>query len=161
MNHERSGRFDMKVVLLKDVKGQGKRDQIIDVSDGYARNFLLPRGFAAEATGAVLNDIKTKEASRAHKIELERAAAREIASRLETVSVAIRVKSGGASGGGRMYGSVTTKEIAEQLAAQHGIDVDRRRIELDEPIRQYGTYRIKVKLYTDVTGQITVTVTEA
>lgn len=151
----------MKVVLLKDVKGQGKKDQIIDVSDGYARNFLLPKGLAAEATSSVLNDIKNKEASRAHKIELERSAAREIAEKLEAINVVIRVKSGGASGGGKMYGSVTAKEIAEQLASQHALEVDRRRIELDEPIRQYGTYRIKVKLYTDVTGQINVTVTEA
>lgn len=148
----------MKVVLLKDVKGQGKRDQIIEVSDGYARNFLLPKGLAAEAKGSVLNDIKNKESSRAHKIELERAAAREIAAKLEDVKVEIKVKSGGA---GRMYGSVTAKDIGEELKNRHGIEVDRRRIELDEPIRQYGTYRAKVKLYTDVTGQITVSVTEA
>ena len=89
----------MKVVLLKDVKGQGKKDQIVNVSDGYARNFLLPKGLAAEATGSVLNDIKNKEAARSHKIEVERAAAREIAAKLENDSVKIAVKNGGASCG--------------------------------------------------------------
>jgi large subunit ribosomal protein L9 len=96
----------MKVVLLKDVKGQGKKDQIIEVSDGYARNFLLPKGLATEASGSVLNDIKNKEASKAHKISLERAAAKETAEKLDGLKVELKVKSGGA---GRMYGSVTAK----------------------------------------------------
>ncbi len=148
----------VKVVLLKDVKGQGKKDQIVDVSDGYARNFLLPKGLAAEASGSVLNDIKNKEASRAHKIELEREAAREIAAKLESITVSLKVKSGGA---GRMYGSVTAKDIAEALEAQQGIKIDRRKMVMNEPVKQYGTYRIDVKLFTDVSGKITLSVTEA
>ncbi len=148
----------MKVVLLKDVKGQGKKDQIIDVSDGYARNFLLPKGLAAEASGSVLNDIKNKEASKAHKIELERAAAKETAEKLAAIKVELKVKSGGA---GRMYGSVTAKDIAEALEKQHKITVDRRKMVMNDPIKQYGTYHIDVKLYTDVAGKITVSVTEA
>lgn len=148
----------MKVVLLKDVKGQGKKDQIIEVSDGYARNFLLPKGLATEASGSVLNDIKNKEASKAHKISLERAAAKETAEKLDGLKVELKVKSGGA---GRMYGSVTAKEIAEALEKQHKITVDRRKMVMKDPIKQYGSYHIDVKLYTDVTGKIHVSVTEA
>ena len=147
----------MKVVLLQDVKGQGKKDQIVDVSDGYARNFLLPKGLAAEASGSVLNDIKNKEASKAHKIELEKAAARETADKLKDIKVQIKIKSGG---GGRMYGSVTAKDIAEALASQHKITIDRRKLVMDDPIKQYGSYQIDVKLYTEIVGKVTVVVTE-
>ena len=147
----------MKVVLLKDVKGQGKKDQIVDVSDGYARNVLLPKGLAAEASGSVLNDIKNKEASKAHKIELEKAAARETADKLKDIKVQIKIKSGG---GGRMYGSVTAKDIAEALASQHKITIDRRKLVMDDPIKQYGSYQIDVKLYTEIVGKVTVVVTE-
>ena len=150
----------MKVVLLKDVKGQGKKDQVINVSDGYARNFLLPKGLAAEVTGAVLNDIKNKEASKAHKIEVDKAAARDVAAKLETVKVVLKVKSGGASGGGKMYGSVTAKDVADALAAQHKIEVDRRKIVMD-PIKAYGAYTVDVKLYPEIVGKIHVSVTEA
>lgn len=150
----------MKVVLLKDVKGQGKKDQIINVSDGYARNFLFPKGLAAEASGSVLNDIKNKEASKAHKIEVERAAAKEIASKLEEIKVILKVKSGGASGGGKMYGSVTAKDVADALASQHKIEVDRRKIVMDA-IKSYGAYTVDVKLYPEVVGKIHVSVTEA
>ena len=150
----------MKVVLLKDVKGQGKKDQIINVSDGYARNFLFPKGLAAEATGSVLNDIKNKEASKAHKIEVDRAAAKELAAKLEEIKVVLKVKSGGAAGGGKMYGSVTAKDIADALAAQHKIEVDRRKIVM-EAIKTYGSYAVDVKLYPEVVGKIHVSVTEA
>lgn len=147
----------MKVVLLKDVKGQGKKDQIVEVSDGYARNFLLPKGLAAEAKGSVLNDIKNKESSKAHKIELERAAARETAAKLEQVKVILKIKAGT---GGRMYGSVTAKDIAEALEAQHKIKIDRRKMVTDT-IKAYGNYKVTVKLYPEITGTVNVTVTEA
>lgn len=150
----------MKVVLLKDVKGQGKKDDIINVSDGYARNFLFPKGLAAEVNGTVLNEIKNKESSKAHKIELERAAAREIAAKLEEVKVTLKVKSGGASGGGKMYGSVTAKDIADALMSQHKIEVDRRRIVMDA-IKQYGAYTVDIKLYPEIVGKIHIVVTEA
>ncbi len=146
----------MKVVLLKDVKGQGKKDQIVEVSDGYARNFLLPKGLAAEAKGSVLNDIKNKESSKAHKIELEKAAARETAAKLEEVKVVLKVKAGT---GGRMYGSITAKDIAEALEAQHKIKIDRRKMVTDT-IKAYGNYKVTVKLYPEITGTINVTVTE-
>ena len=150
----------MKVVLLKDVKGQGKKDDIVNVSDGYARNFLFPKGLAAEATNTVLNDIKNKEASKAHKIEVDRAAARAVAAKLDEVKVSIKVKSGGKDSGGKMYGSVTAKDIAEALAAQHKIEVDRRKIVMDS-IKAYGSYTVEVKLYPEIVGKIHVAVTEA
>jgi len=153
-------RHIMKVVLLKDVKGQGKKDDIVNVSDGYARNFLFPKGLAAEATNTVLNDIKNKEASKAHKIEVDRAAARAVAAKLDEVKVSIKVKSGGKDSGGKMYGSVTAKDIAEALAAQHKIDVDRRKIVMDS-IKAYGSYTVEVKLYPEIVGKIHVVVTEA
>ncbi len=147
----------MKVVLLQDVKGQGKKDDLINVSDGYARNFLFPRKLAVEADAKVLNDIKNKEAARERKIELEKKAARETAEKLQTIVVKIKVQPGNA-GDGRFYGSVTTKDIGEALAAQHGIDIDRRKIVLSDPIKAYGTYSVDVKLYPEITGKINVVV---
>lgn len=148
----------MKVVLLKDVKGQGKKDEIVNVSDGYARNFLFPKGLAAEATNTVLNDIKNKEAAKARRIELEKAAARETAEKLNALKVIIKVKAGE---GGKMYGAVTSKDIADALVAQHGVELDKRKLVLDEQIKTYGSYDVDVKLYPEITGNIHVTVTEA
>ena len=147
----------MKVVLLQDVKGQGKKDDVINVSDGYARNFLFPKKLAAEADAKVMNEIKNKESARLHKIELEKQAAREIAEKLQSAVVKIKIQAGT---DGRVYGSVTSKDIAEQLAAQHKIDVDKRKIVLDAPIKSYGTYAIDVKLYPEITGKINVIVCE-
>ena len=147
----------MKVVLLQDVKGQGKKDQIIDVSDGYARNFLLPKKLAVEADKQILNDMKNKEAAKQRKIELEKQAARDTAAKMTGIVVKIKVKEGTA-GDGRMYGSVTTKDIAEALAAQHGIDVDKRKIVLSEPIKSYGTFTVDVKLYPEIAGKLNVLV---
>lgn len=147
----------MKVVLLQDVKGQGKKDDVINVSDGYARNFLFPKKLAAEADAKVMNEIKNKESSRLHKIELEKQAARDTASALQKVVVKIKIQAGT---DGRVYGSVTSKDIAEQLAAQHKIEVDKRKIVLDAPIKSYGTYAIDVKLYPEITGKINVVVCE-
>lgn len=145
----------MKLILTQDVKGQGKKDQIVEVSDGYARNFLLPRGLAKPADAKAVSDAKNREASKAHKIETETAAAREVAKQLENVTVVMEVKAGSET---RLYGSVTTKEIAEELLRQHKITVDRRKITLDTPIKTFGTYKLDVKLYTDVVGKITVVV---
>jgi len=147
----------MKVVLLQDVKGQGKKDDVINVSDGYARNFLFPKKLAAEADSKVMNEIKNKEASRLHKIELEKQAARETAAKLQSVVAKIKIQAGT---DGRVYGSVTSKDIAEALASQHKIEVDKRKIVLDAPIKNYGTYTIDVKLYPEITGKINVVVCE-
>ena len=148
----------MKVILTADVKGQGKKDQLIEVSDGYARNFLLPRKLAVPADNQSMTELKNKEAAKQHKIDTERAAAKDIAKRLESVAVKIKV---GAGADGHLYGSVTSKEIADRLEKEHGITVDKRKISLPAPIKAYGTYDLDVRLYTDVSGKIHVIVTDA
>ena len=147
----------MKVVLLQDVKGQGKKGELINVSDGYARNFLFPKNLAVEADAKVMNELKNKESSRLHKIELEKQAARDTAAALQKVVVKIKIQAGT---DGRVYGSVTSKDIAEQLSAQHKIEVDKRKIVLDAPIKSYGSYTIDVKLYPEIPGKINVLVCE-
>lgn len=147
----------MKVVLLTDVKGQGKKDQIIDVSDGYARNFLLPRKLAAIADAAALNDAKNKEAARLHKIEVEKAAANETKAKLEGVLVKLH---GTAGADGKLYGSFGSKDIAEALKEQTGIEIDRRKIVVDAPIKAFGTYQFEVKLYPEIAGKVNVLVAE-
>ena len=145
----------MKVILTQDVKTQGKKGDIIEVSDGYARNFLLPRKLAIIADAKAVNEAKNKEASRLHKIETERAAASETAAKLESLLVKIAAPSGADE---RLYGSITAKDIAEALKSQHGIEIDRRKLVLDHPIRSYGNYKVDAKLYTDVVGHINVLV---
>ncbi len=147
----------MKVVLLADVKGQGKKGQVVNVSDGYARNFLFPKNLATPADNKILNEIKGKEESKLHKIETEKKAAQETAEKLKGISVKITAQAGS---DGRMYGTVTSKEIAEQLKKQHGIEIDRRKINLVDPIKAFGTYLPDVKLYPEITGQIRVVVSE-
>ena len=145
----------MKVVFLADVKGQGKKDQIKEVSDGYARNFLLPKKLAAPADAKVMNEIKNKEASKLHKIEVEKAEANALAEKLKTAMVKITAQAGA---DGRLYGSVTAKDVAEALERDHKITVDRRKITIADPIKAYGNYQADVKLYTEVSGKITVRV---
>ena len=147
----------MKVILLADVKGQGKRDQMVEVSDGYARNFLFPRKLAIPADNQSMSELRNKQAAAQHKIDTERAAAREIAAKLEGIKLVFKL---GAGADGRIYGSVTSKDIAEALASQHKITVDKRKISLSDPIKAYGDYDLDVRLYTDVSGKIHLTVTE-
>lgn len=147
----------MKVIFLKDVKGQGKKGEMKEVSDGYARNFLIPKGVAVIADGKAINEMKGAQAAAEHKRATEQENARKIAARLEEIELVIRC-TGGADG--RLYGSVTSKEIAEQLKAQYQIEVDKRKIALDEPIKSFGAYRAQVKLFADIVGTIRVTVTE-
>lgn len=146
----------MKVVLLQDVKGQGKKDEIINVSDGYARNFLLPRKLAVEADSNILNEIKNKEAARLRKIELEKQSARELAEKLQGILVKIKTQAGASDS--KFYGSITTKDIAEALAAQFGIDIDKRKIVLGEQIKAFGTYTADVKLYPEIAGKLNILV---
>ena len=145
----------MKVLLLQDVKGQGKKDQIIDVSDGYARNFLFPKKLAVVADNKAINEVKNKEASKQYKIETEKANARATAAKLSEVVVKISVNAGA---DGRLYGSITSKDIAEALAKQHGITIDKRKIVMPDPIKAYGTYNYDVRLYPEITGKVKVTV---
>lgn len=145
----------MKVILTQDVKGQGKKDQVVEVSDGYARNFLLPKKLAIPADSKALNEVKNKEASKAHKLDVEKQNALEISKKLETIVVRFLYAAGPDK---RLYGSVTSKEIAEALKKDHGIEIDKRKITLATPIKSFGRFRAEVKLFTDVTGTITVEV---
>lgn len=141
----------MKVLLLADVKALGKKDQIVEVSDGYARNCLLPKKLAVIADAKTVNEVKNKEASRLHTIELEKAAANEIAGKLEGVTVKIYMTAGEDN---RLFGSVTTKDIIEELEKQSGIKLDKKKVALDKPIKAYGSYTIDVKLYQGIVGKI-------
>ncbi len=145
----------MKVILLCDVKGQGKKDQIINVSDGYARNFLFPQKKAIPADAKATSELKSKEESRQFKIAEERKAALALAERIKSTTVEIKMEHGQ---DGRLYGSVTAKDIAEKLKAALGVDIDKRKISLGDPIKAYGNYSIEIKLYTDVTAKFTVKV---
>ena len=145
----------MKVILLVDVKGQGKKDQIIEVSDGYARNFLFPQKKAIPADAKAQNDLRGRAEAQQYRVEEERKNARATAARLDAAEVVITAESGKDN---RLYGAVTTKDIATALASQFGITVDKRRIQLDAPIKAYGTYLVPVKLYEDISGTCRVTV---
>ncbi len=144
----------MKVILVKDVKGKGKKDQILDVPDGYARNFLFPQKLAIPADAKAQNDLKGKEDARRFKVEEERRAANETAARLKDVCLKIHSQS---SPDGRLYGAVTPKDVAEELEKQTGIVIDRRKLEM-ETIKTHGTYHATVKLYAEISATFTVDV---
>ncbi|MBR5453886.1 MAG: 50S ribosomal protein L9 [Clostridia bacterium] len=146
----------MKVVLLCDVKGQGKKDEVINVSDGYARNFLFPQKKAIEATPAALNEIKGKEESKKHKEAVELKAAEDTAEKLSGIVIKFTRQAGA---DGRLYGSVTTKEIAEELEKQHKIVIDKRKIQSDV-LKAFGSYTLDVKLHTKVTGKLNVIISD-
>jgi large subunit ribosomal protein L9 len=146
----------MKVILLADVSGTGKKDQICNVSDGYARNYLIPRKLAVEADAKAIADIKNKEAARQHKLELEKAAAQELAKKLSEVTVKLKHDSGA---DGKFYGSVTTKDITDALKREYNIEIDRRKIDFDGQIKAYGVYTFDVKLFPEVVGKLNVVVT--
>lgn len=143
----------MKVILLADVKGSGKKDEIISVSDGYARNFLFPKKLAVEATPGAQKEIEKKRAAEAAREAERRAAAQQKADALKGKVVNMSVKCGSA---GRLYGSITTAEIAAELEKQHGIQVDKRKIDLSDPIRTVGDVQIGVWLYSGITTTMTV-----
>lgn len=147
----------MKVLLLADVKGQGKKDQIVEVSDGYARNFLLPKKLAIPADAKVLSEARSKEEARQFRLAEEKKAALALAEKLGSIIVIIKASSGA---DGRLYGSVTSKDIAEQLMAQHKLEIDKRKLSLPENIKAYGTYNVEVKVYPEISATLKVTVTE-
>ncbi len=141
----------MKVILLKDIKGTGKKDQIIEASDGFARNFLIPKGLAREASAANLNAIENAKAAKKHREDIERAEAQAKARQL--AGKVIKISARGAEGG-RLYGSVTSQEIAAALEAQYGVKVEKRRIEVAN-IRNAGDYTVSVWLYAGITAEMT------
>ena len=148
----------MKVILQQDVKGQGKKGQMVEVSDGYARNFLLPRKLAVEANADNMNTMKLQEKAKKAKEAAEKAEAEAIAEKLKECVVKIQAKAGT---GGRLFGAVTSKEVSDALKKQFDIDVNKSKIVQDEPIKTFGTFQLKCKLGYEVTGTIYVVVSEA
>ncbi|MBQ6998994.1 MAG: 50S ribosomal protein L9 [Clostridia bacterium] len=146
----------MKVIFMQDVKGQGKKGEEKNIADGYARNFLLPRGLAVEATAANINNLKGQKESQAYKKEQEIKAAEEIKSKLEGVTVKLSAKAGE---NGKLFGSITAKDIAEALKKQHNIDVDKRKIVLGSDIKTTGDLTVDAKLYPQIIGKIKVSIT--
>ena len=147
----------MKVILLKDVKGTGKKGEIKEVSDGYARNFLLKKGAAVEATGTNMKELDEKAKSKERKELIAYEEAVLLGKQMEEVNIVIEAKAGE---GGRLFGSITSKEIAEQLKKQKNIDVDKRKISLDEPIRSLGSRFVDIKIHQKVTTRIRVDIKE-
>ena len=147
----------MKVILLANVKGKGKKDQVVEVSDGYARNYLFAKKLAIAADAKALNELKGREASKQHKHDVEKAAAIETAKQLESITLVLSRKAGVDN---KLYGAVTTKEITQQLKQEYGIEVDKKKLSLETPIKAFGTYKIKAKLFTDVAATVTVQVVE-
>lgn len=148
----------MRVILLADIKGKGKKDQVVEVSDGYARNYLFAKKLAVAADAKALNELKGREASRQYKYDVEKAAAEETAKQLEAITLVLKHKAGIDN---KLYGAVTTKEIVQQLKLEHNIDVNKKKLSMESPIKTFGTYKIKAKLFSDVSAVITVQVVEA
>ena len=148
----------MKVILTQDIRGKGKRGQMIEVSDGYARNYLLPKKLAQEANADNLNTMRMNDKANQERIAREKAEAMETAGKLREMTVTVAAKGGGA---GRLFGSVTNTEIADALEQQQAIRLDKRKIVLDEPIKTTGVYTVKCKLGYEITGDLKVEVKEA
>jgi len=145
----------MKVILLQDVKGSGKAGSLVEVSDGYARNFLIPKKLATEATPKNLTDLKQQEAKRAKERERQIADAKAVAEKLQSLTVKVVARGGE---GGRLFGSITSKEIIEALQKQHGIALEKNKILQEEPIKTFGTHEVKIKLGHETTGLINLVV---
>ena len=147
----------MKVVLLEDVKGHGKKGELVNVSDGYAKNFLLPRKLAKEANAQAMNELKNAEAAKAFKVKTETEAAQKAAEKINGKSLHLTATAGQ---GGRLFGSVTAKEIAEEIKKQFQVEVDKRKISIDGEIKAFGSYPCEVKLYHGISAKVTAVVSE-
>ena len=148
----------MKVILLQDVKGKGKKGQMLEISDGYARNFLLPKKLAMEATPDAINTMRMNDKAAAEKAAKERAEALETSKKLREMTVIVKAKGGGA---GKLFGSVTSQEIADALKAASGIALDKRKIVMSDPIKNVGTYTVQCKLGYEINAPLTVKIEEA
>ena len=148
----------MKVILLTDVKGKGKKGQMIEVSDGYARNYMLPRKLAQEATADAVNTMRMNDKATAERQARERAEAVAISKQLRELTLVVKAKGGGA---GRLFGAVTNQEIATALKAKAGIELDKRKIVISDPIKNVGTYTVTCKLGYEITAPLTVKIEEA
>jgi len=149
--------MSMKVILLKDVKNHGKEGDIVNVSDGYAKNFLIPKGLAVEATKAAENELKLKKKAEEKRKQEELDLANELRGKIEGKAISIQVKSGE---NGKLFGSVTSKEIAVEVKNQLGLDIDKKKIQLDEPIKTLGNHIVTIKLHPKVIAQLTVKILE-
>jgi len=147
----------MKVIFLKDVKGQGKKGQVKEVSEGYATNFLLPRGLVRPATEGNVKTLENQAAAEQRRKDNEKEEAKQLGKKLDELTLVMKAKAGE---GGRLFGAITSKQIAETLAATQGISIDKRKIELGEPIRHMGLFQVSVKLHTEVKATLKVQVTE-
>ena len=147
----------MKVILTQDVKGKGKKGQLLEISDGYARNFLLPRKLAVEATADAINTMKMNDKATQERIAKEKAAALEISHKLREMTLVVTAKGGGA---GRLFGSVTNQEIADALKEKSGIALDKRKIVIADPIKSVGTYTVQCKLGYEINAPLTVKIEE-
>lgn len=147
----------MKVILKADVRGKGKKGQMIEVAEGYARNFLMPKGLAVLATADAMNTMRLQEKAKAKADAEAKAAATEIAEKLKSLQVKVPSKGGE---GGKLFGAVTAREIAAALKEQHGVDIDSKKLVLDEPIKSFGSYQVKAKLGFEISGTVYVIVTE-
>lgn len=147
----------MKVILKADVRGKGKKGQMIEVAEGYAQNFLLPKGLAVLATADAMNTMRLQEKAKAKADAEAKAAATEIAEKLKGLQVKVASKGGE---GGKLFGAVTGREIAAALKEQHGVDIDSKKLVLDEPIKSFGSYQVKAKLGFEISGTVYVIVTE-
>lgn len=147
----------MKVILKADVRGKGKKGQMIEVAEGYARNFLMPKGLAVLATADAVNTMRLQEKAKAKADAEAKAAAMEIAEKLKGLQVKVVSKGGE---GGKLFGAVTGREISAALKEQHGVDIDSKKLVLDEPIKSFGSYQVKAKLGFEISGTVYVIVTE-
>lgn len=147
----------MKVIFIKDVKGQGKKGQVKEVSEGYATNFLLPRGLVRPATEGNVKTLENQSAAEQRRKDNEREEAKQLGKKLDELTLTMKAKAGE---GGRLFGAITSKQIAETLASTQGISIDKRKIELGEPIRHMGLFQVSVKLHTEVKATLKVQVTE-
>ena len=148
----------MKVILLQDVKGKGKKGQMIEVSDGYARNFMLPKKLAIEATPDAVNTMRMNDKATQERIAREKAAALEVSKKLRELTLVVKAKGGGA---GKLFGAVTNDAIAAELKASTGIALDKRKIVISDPIKNVGTYTVTCKLGYEITAPLTVKIEEA
>ncbi len=147
----------MKVMLLEDVRAQGKKGDIINVTDGYARNYLFPRKLASEMTPALIKELEAKEEAKLRRAAIEKAESEEVAKKLEGLMIKMTLSAGA---DGKVYGSINTKDIADAMLAQNNMEIDRRKIQLDEAIKTFGTYSVEIKLFHGVVGKINIVVTQ-
>lgn len=145
----------MKVIVIKDTKTVGKLGDVINVSDGYARNFLIPKNIAVEATQANMKELATKKAKEEKQKDEELAAAKALVEKLENIEIVVKTKAGE---GGRLFGSITTKDITEALQEQHKIELDKKKLVLENPIKQAGVYTVEAKLYYEITAKLKVNI---